>query len=88
MDKIYIIEDDQTIRNEIVQALKKWNFQADWVRDFQTIDYEIKQQSPDLIVMDITLPFYWDELSNQAQLFAEENFTWTFPSQDLAWTVI
>lgn len=57
MDKIYIIEDDQTIRNEIVQALKKWNFQADWVRDFQTIDYEIKQQSPDLIVMVITLPF-------------------------------
>lgn len=57
MDKIYIIEDDQTIRNEIVQALKKWNFQADWVRDFQTIDYEIKQQSPDLIMMDITLPF-------------------------------
>lgn len=57
MDKIYIIEDDQTIRNEMVQALKKWNFQADWVRDFQTIDYEIKQQSPDLIVMDITLPF-------------------------------
>ena len=57
MDKIYIIEDDQTIRNEIIQALKKWNFQADWVRDFQTIDYEIKQQSPDLIVMDITLPF-------------------------------
>ena len=57
MDKIYIIGDDQTIRNEIVQALKKWNFQADWVRDFQTIDYEIKQQSPDLIVMDITLPF-------------------------------
>ena len=57
MDKIYIIEDDQTIRTEIVQALKKWNFQADWVRDFQTIDYGIKQQSPDLIVMDITLPF-------------------------------
>ena len=62
MDKIYIIEDDQTIRNEIVQALKKWNFQADWVRDFQTIDYEIKQQSPDLIVMDITLPFYISNL--------------------------
>lgn len=58
MDKIYIIENDQTIRNEIVQALKKWSFQADWVRDFQIIDYEIKQQSPDLIVMDITLPFY------------------------------
>lgn len=32
--------------------------------------------------------FIRDELSNQAQLFAEENFTWTFPSQDLAWTVI
>ncbi len=32
--------------------------------------------------------FIDDELSNQAQLFAEENFTWTFPSQDLAWTVI
>ncbi|KZT78542.1 transcription regulator levR [Lactiplantibacillus plantarum] len=31
---------------------------------------------------------FGDELSNQAQLFAEENFTWTFPSQDLAWTVI
>jgi hypothetical protein len=34
------------------------------------------------------ISFWYDELSNQAQLFAEENFTWTFPSQDLAWTVI
>ncbi|MCT3392424.1 response regulator [Lentilactobacillus hilgardii] len=58
MQKIFIIEDDQTIRNEMVQSLKKWNFQASWVQDFQNIDSEIKQQSPDLIIMDITLPFY------------------------------
>lgn len=58
MQKIFIIEDDQTIRNEMVQSLKKWNFEAFWVQDFQHIDSEIKQRIPDLIVMDITLPFY------------------------------
>ncbi|KRL05130.1 response regulator [Liquorilactobacillus oeni DSM 19972] len=58
MQKIFVIEDDRTIRNEMVQSLKKWNLQADWVQSFQNIDSEIKQQVPDLIVMDITLPFY------------------------------
>ncbi|MGY5263556.1 hypothetical protein [Lactiplantibacillus plantarum] len=48
-----------------------------------TADLERKK---DLVA--VTKSFLYDELSNQAQLFAEENFTWTFPSQDLAWTVI
>lgn len=42
----------------------------------------------DLIVAQDDMSFCCDELSNQAQPFAEENFTWTFPSQYLAWTVI
>ncbi|KRL00512.1 response regulator transcription factor [Liquorilactobacillus capillatus] len=58
MKKIFIIEDDHTIRNEMAESLRKWNFQTNLVQDFQNIDSEIKMQKPDLIVMDITLPFY------------------------------
>ncbi|NVY96273.1 response regulator transcription factor [Lactobacillus sp. DCY120] len=65
MQKIFLIEDDPTIRQEMAQSLKKWKFQTTGVQDFQNIAAEIQQKSPDLVVMDITLPFfdgfYWTQ---------------------------
>ena len=69
MTKIFIVEDDQLILKEIIQALNKWNYQTETVNDWQNIQAEISQVKPDLITMDISLPtfngFYWTEQIRQ-----------------------
>lgn len=58
MEKIFIVEDDKNIYDEMSYALSKWNFESIHVIDFQNIASEIKSSNPDLIIMDITLPYY------------------------------
>ena len=58
MTKIFIVEDDQLILKEIIQALNKWNYQTETVNDWQNIQAEISQVKPDLITMDISLPTF------------------------------
>lgn len=69
MAKIFIIEDDQSILEEIIQALNRWNYKTTTVNDWQNIQTEIAQVQPDLITMDISLPtfdgFYWTEQIRQ-----------------------
>ncbi|HIX02113.1 MAG TPA: response regulator, partial [Candidatus Ligilactobacillus excrementigallinarum] len=69
MTKIFIVEDDQLILQEIIQGLNKWNYQTETVNDWQNIQAEISQVKPDLITMDISLPtfngFYWTEQIRQ-----------------------
>ena len=69
MTKIFIVEDDQLILKEIIQALNKWNYQTETVNDWQNIQAEISQVKPDLITMDNSLPtfngFYWTEQIRQ-----------------------
>ena len=69
MAKIFVIEDDKEIAEEITQTLDKWNYQTETVNDWQNIQAEISQVKPDLITMDISLPtfngFYWTEQIRQ-----------------------
>ncbi|WP_290033300.1 response regulator [Ligilactobacillus cholophilus] len=69
MIKVFLIEDDEFILNEISQALKKWNYKTEIVSDWQNIDNEIIENDPDLITMDVTLPsfdgFYWTQRIRQ-----------------------
>ena len=82
MTKIFIVEDDQLILKEIIQALNKWNYQTETVNDWQNIQAEISQVKPDLITMDISLPtfngFYWTEqirqITNAPIIFLTENY--------------
>lgn len=37
MTKIFIVEDDQLILQEIIQGLNKWNYQTETVNDWQNI---------------------------------------------------
>ncbi len=56
--KILIVEDDATIGEKIKSHLEKWAYKVTLASDFQDILGEVTAVSPDLILMDITLPYY------------------------------
>ena len=56
MKKILIVEDDKLIREELIILLKNNGYNAFGTLEFFDIDKEIKRLSPDLILLDITLP--------------------------------
>lgn len=62
-NKIFIIEDDQTIIQEISNFLNHWGYECIGPKNFQEIDTEFKINQPDLVLIDISLPyfngFYW-----------------------------
>ncbi|MDT2732319.1 response regulator transcription factor [Streptococcus parauberis] len=55
--KIFIIEDDSTINNMLTQHLSQ-NYLVASVLNFRDIKREVTDFAPDLILMDITLPYY------------------------------
>lgn len=56
--KILIVEDDTTIGEKMKTHLEKWAYKVTLATDFQDILGEVTAVSPDLILMDITLPYY------------------------------
>lgn len=58
MQKIFIVEDEPQIVEIVSKALTSWNFDVFSVTDFQKVEKEVKEVKPDLVLMDIHLPFY------------------------------
>ena len=58
MYKIYIVEDDATIARTLKEHLEKWDYQVQCTKDFRNITEEFARFSPELVLMDILLPFY------------------------------
>lgn len=56
--KIFLVEDDKVIAEEIERHLKFWNYEIKIAEDFQNIFDDFKSFHPDLVLMDVTLPFY------------------------------
>jgi len=56
--RILIIEDDEVIAELVEEALEKWGYQAGRVQDFKNITEEVAKFRPDLILLDINLPFF------------------------------
>lgn len=61
--KIMIVEDDEVLAKEMALFLTKWKYEAIEVRRFENITEEYLNDKPQLILMDINLPyfdgFYW-----------------------------
>ncbi len=57
MYKILIVEDDRVIAENLKKHLEKWDYEAHVVVDFRNVLSEFLLNSPQLILMDITLPF-------------------------------
>lgn len=58
MYKIMIIEDDLTISKVVAEHLKKWNYQVYCVTDFKNIIEQFINFNPQLVLLDIMLPFF------------------------------
>ncbi|PKM52314.1 MAG: DNA-binding response regulator [Firmicutes bacterium HGW-Firmicutes-7] len=58
MYRIFIVEDDINICNEMANALEKWGNSVVQVRDFNDVISEFLNYSPHIVLMDIKLPFY------------------------------
>ncbi|ABW19620.1 response regulator transcription factor [Alkaliphilus oremlandii] len=58
MHKILIVEDDGIIAKAIKNHLETWGWQAQWVADFKDVLAAFVSYDPQLVLMDISLPFY------------------------------
>lgn len=58
MHKILIIEDDATIANALASHLEKWNYETRCVEDFKNILEQFLEYDPQLVLLDIVLPFF------------------------------
>lgn len=56
MERILIIEDDKTIREELSILLTNNNYDVSSIEEFLDIENSIKDINPDLILLDINLP--------------------------------
>ena len=58
MYRIMIVEDDEVIANAIRQHLVSWGMEASCVQDFSDVLTEFAATGPQLVLMDIHLPFF------------------------------
>ena len=61
--KIFIVEDDNDIAEILANELSVWGYDTVCVKDFNNVLDEFKSEKPELVLMDIILPyfngFYW-----------------------------
>lgn len=55
--KIFIVEDEAAIREELIQMLQKYGYECESSDDFQNIGEKALSSKADLILLDINLPY-------------------------------
>lgn len=73
MHKILIVEDDFTIAETLTEHLSSWGYQVEYVKDFQNVMQQFVRLEPQLVLLDLSLPFYngfhWcDEIRKLSQI--------------------
>ena len=58
MYKVMIVEDDEIISNSIAGYLNKWQYTTHEVSNFQNVITEFVEEKPDIVLMDINLPYF------------------------------
>ena len=56
--KIMLVEDDRVLAGEIGVFLKRWGYETLAAEEFERIGEEFSCWRPQLVLMDINLPFY------------------------------
>ena len=57
MYKIFIVEDDMVIARTVKNHLQPWGFEVEYVSDFQNVMTQFVSFDPQLVLLDISLPF-------------------------------
>ena len=65
--RILLVEDDETMVDILKRNLEKWGYLVHVAEDFQNVMQEFQDFEPQLVLMDISLPFYngyywWGEI--------------------------
>lgn len=58
MYRIFIVEDDEIIARTVKKHLESWDYEVAVVTDFSNVMTEFLQFAPQLVLMDVKLPFY------------------------------
>lgn len=58
MYRILIVEDDEMIAGSLKRHLERWDYEVICINDFANIMSEYASAAPQLVLMDIKLPFY------------------------------
>lgn len=58
MYRIFVVEDDAVIAGQIGKYLEKWGYEVETVRDFADVMGQFASCEPQLVLLDIGLPFY------------------------------
>lgn len=56
--KIFLVEDDQHLAQQIQQHLERYNYQVTVCQDFQQVTDNLRQNDPQLVLMDVNLPYF------------------------------
>ena len=58
MYRIFLVEDDHALAEAISRQLESWGNEVITVRDFRRVSAEFAEARPQLVLLDIMLPFY------------------------------
>ncbi len=58
MYRILVVEDDPVIAGAIEKSVAKWGYQVECVTDFRDVLGHFVRFDPQLVLLDISLPFY------------------------------
>jgi len=56
--KLLVVEDDAVLADGMKRHLEKWGYEVSCVQDFQNVLKEFASCAPQLVLMDVGLPFY------------------------------
>ena len=56
--RIFIVEDDETIANLLKKHLSSWGYEVFLAEDFSNVLQEFAGKDPQLVLLDLKLPFY------------------------------
>lgn len=57
MYKIFLVEDDEKLNEHIKEYLEMYNYEVYTVKDFKNTEKEFESINPDLVLLDINLPY-------------------------------
>lgn len=58
MYKIFLVEDDEKLKDHIKEYLERYDYEVVTVDDYREIDNQFDKVNPDLVLLDINLPYY------------------------------
>ena len=56
MSRILVVEDDEVLRNELIELLRNEGYEAEYISTFSDTAGQIIKSKPDLVLLDINIP--------------------------------